>query len=300
MPTLAITDIIVDHSIPIRRSTHDATVTRYMEAFDLLPPLTVVKTRDGLLLADGFHRIAAAMRLGHKEIAAIVRNGTREDALEVAVIANTKNGDPLTTEERDSGIRRLKAMGRSIAWISNEMSLSRQTVSSVIAAIRVSQEVIVDDDRGRPLTTKHFREIARAEERHWQPLADAAAKRGWSDELLALAVRNLKQPSVPRDVKQALLAGKKDPVVIGPDGSIGVSSHLAAQDVRARQRDDALLALERALEALRRLRQFNVSAIVGAADADRLDRIRREMPGDIRFMERVLEAASSSKLRVVS
>ncbi len=95
---LALSEIEIDPTIQIRRSNYEDTIQRYEEAFERLPPVDVFDTAEGLLLADGFHRIAAAERLGHSEIDATVRKGTRQDAAEHAVIANTKNGEPLTAE----------------------------------------------------------------------------------------------------------------------------------------------------------------------------------------------------------
>ena len=93
MPKIAINKIVVDPTVQIRRANHEPTIRRYEESFDKLPPVVVFDVPgEGRLLADGFHRIAAAERLGRREIDATLRKGTREDVLEFAVIANTKNG----------------------------------------------------------------------------------------------------------------------------------------------------------------------------------------------------------------
>ena len=99
---LTISEIVIDPTIQIRRGNHEQTVRRYEESFDKLPPIDVFKTPDeGYLLADGFHRVAAAQRLGKRQIDAVVHRGSRDDALEFAVVSNTKNADPLSEEERD-------------------------------------------------------------------------------------------------------------------------------------------------------------------------------------------------------
>src|SRR5207245_217529 len=141
---LAIKDIIVDPTIQIRRANHEATIQRYEESFEKLPPVDVFKTPDGLLLADGFHRVAAAQRLKLREISADIHKGTREDALEFAGVANTKNGDPFTPEERDEGIRRLRQLHPD--WtnvrIAQAMSVSEDTVRHVVQADLVARAVV--------------------------------------------------------------------------------------------------------------------------------------------------------------
>jgi len=68
---------------PINPEAHldAARVERYARTLDALPPV-VVDTPEGLLLADGYHRVAASRRLGLDEIEAEVRTGTRRDALQ--------------------------------------------------------------------------------------------------------------------------------------------------------------------------------------------------------------------------
>jgi ParB-like chromosome segregation protein Spo0J len=48
-------------------------------------PVVVFETEDGLLLADGYHRVAAARLSGADTIRADVRAGSRKDALDYAV-----------------------------------------------------------------------------------------------------------------------------------------------------------------------------------------------------------------------
>jgi hypothetical protein len=60
-------------------------VRRYAAVLDELPPVVVFRTPEGLLLADGWHRVAAARERGDATIAADVRTGTRAEALRFAV-----------------------------------------------------------------------------------------------------------------------------------------------------------------------------------------------------------------------
>jgi ParB-like chromosome segregation protein Spo0J len=59
-------------------------VAHYVETHDPLPPVVVYQTAEGLLLVDGYHRIAAAQQRGATTIEAEIRHGSRNDALRYA------------------------------------------------------------------------------------------------------------------------------------------------------------------------------------------------------------------------
>src|SRR4051812_47561116 len=101
---IKLADLVVDPSIDIRAHLDEATIARYEESFDELPPVVAFRTSDGLLLADGFHRVSAAERLGRASIDAEVKKGSRNDALEHAAIANVRHGQPLSTDERREAV----------------------------------------------------------------------------------------------------------------------------------------------------------------------------------------------------
>jgi ParB-like chromosome segregation protein Spo0J len=300
MTAIAVKDIVVDPIIQIRRGNHEPTIRRYMDSFENLPPVDVFQTKEGMLLADGFHRWAAADRLGKKQIDARVHRGSREEALEFAVVANTKNADALSPEERDDGVRRLKQLHPkwSNQEIAQAMSISAQTVGAVIAGDRVAQRVVLT---GSKLTSTHYREIARAPEETWEPLAKAADKRGWSRDATALAVRNIRDDRIPTDRREKILAGRADPVVVTPEGQFAVPADVVGRQAREMAANDAVLALERALDGLAKLRLFSASAIAKTAGGERLDRLVEEMPEYISFLQEVLSSAKKerSKLEVL-
>jgi hypothetical protein len=61
-------------------------IRRYAALIDDLPPITVFRLEDQtLLLADGYHRVAAALEAGRTTVRAEVRTGSRADALQFAV-----------------------------------------------------------------------------------------------------------------------------------------------------------------------------------------------------------------------
>ena len=292
--------IEVDPTVQIRRINHEETIQRYQESFDKLPPIDVFETPEGLLLADGFHRMAAAERLGLSEIEVKVHKGSREEALEHAVIANTKNADPLTPEERDDGIRRLKQLHpeRSHRQIAKAMSVSHMTVKRVFDVDGVRRSVFSPVTR---VTDSHYGVIAGAEPKNWEPLVKAADQRGWTRDVTAQAVQNLRDDRIPDRQKRDILKGEADPVVVTPDGQFAVPPDLVGKRLREMASNDAVLAMERALEALAKLRLFRPDAIVGTIGQPRLARLVREIPGDMAFLQELLdEATIEKKPRVVS
>lgn len=297
---IALKEIVVDSTVQIRHGNHEPTIRRYEESFEKLPPVDVFRTPEGNLLADGFHRVAAATRLGHKHIDANVHRGTREDALEFAVIANTKNADPLSPTERDEGIRRLKQLhpGWATRQIAEAMSVSSSTVQQVFRADDVKREVVVPV---KHVTSDHYRAVAAAPKEQWEPLVKAADKRGWSKDTTALAVRNLKDTRLPSEHKQKILAGKADPVAFTPDGRLTMAADSIGREIREAESNDAILAVRRALEYLAKLKLFSYKAIVETAGGDELDRLNKDLPGYISFLEQLHEEVKKArrKLEVV-
>ena len=65
-------------------------VRRYAELLGDLPPVVAFRTEQGLLLADGYHRVAAAQARGLDTIEAEIRHWTEHDALRYAVTVGAK------------------------------------------------------------------------------------------------------------------------------------------------------------------------------------------------------------------
>jgi len=301
LPKVALNKIKVDPTVQIRRSNHEPTIRRYEESFEKLPPVDVFDTPEGMLLADGFHRVAAAERLGLAEVEARVHKGTRAEALEFAVISNTKNADPLTPDERDDGIRRLKQLHPDwpLRKLADAMSVSHETVSRVFKRDEVRRQVLTSASVTR-VTDSHLDEVASAPREAWEPLVKAAEERGWSRDTTRLAVRNLRDDRIPSTHKEDLLRGEADPVVVTGSGDFAVPSEVIGRRIADMEANDAILAFQRALEYLAKARLFRVEAIVDPADRNLLDTWARELPGDIEFLTDVVESVGTrAKLRVV-
>lgn len=90
--------------------TDAKTVQNYaerMRAGDQFPSITVYDDGSVYWLADGFHRVEAAVLAGYTTIPAEVRPGTQRDAMIFGAAANAQHGRPLTARDRQKIVIRL-------------------------------------------------------------------------------------------------------------------------------------------------------------------------------------------------
>ncbi len=97
---LPLDELVLDPNLNLRDRLDDFTVERYAEAWQRMPPVTVYEVDGRYLIADGFHRHAAAVLLGRSTIAAEIRVGAFNDALDFVAGVNLFHGLPLTRSER--------------------------------------------------------------------------------------------------------------------------------------------------------------------------------------------------------
>jgi len=94
---LLVESIRIDGQTQSRVKISEVTVGEYAEAMKAdvgvpFPPLTVYFDGTDYWLADGFHRLLAAQRIGRKNIAAEVTQGSRKDAAWASCAANQFHG----------------------------------------------------------------------------------------------------------------------------------------------------------------------------------------------------------------
>ena len=79
---IAIAEIELNSGIQVREAINGETVAEYaedMKAGTPFPPVTVYRTSDHCYLADGNHRMQAALLIGRETIMAEVRKGSLRD-----------------------------------------------------------------------------------------------------------------------------------------------------------------------------------------------------------------------------
>ena len=85
MKRLRVADLLASSPIDPEAHLDARRVERYARMLQALPPVVVFDTPlEGLLMVDGYHRLAAARRCGLESIEAEVRSGSRHDALQYA------------------------------------------------------------------------------------------------------------------------------------------------------------------------------------------------------------------------
>lgn len=286
MGQVSIADITIDPAIQIRRRKREDAVQRYADAFDQLPPIVLMRTSEALLLCDGFHRLAAAERLGRTKVESKVKQGQYADALELAVVANSKNAESLTSDERDEGIRRIKGLhpNWSLRKIASLLSVSYLTVKRVLDVERVKASL---NQPVTMVTPSHFREIASAPREHWERLAKEAATERWSVSDTADAVRSIRRSQDPEPQQstrysQIHLAHPHDGCAAGS------STQVTGIGVRKLPPSDAVLALRRALGILSTVLSSEPFQIVRAAGSETVNNWSKELPPTILFLQTLL------------
>ena len=106
MSQVRIANLLANSLVDPEAHLDAARVQRYTEMLDTLPPVVVFDTGERLLLADGYHRVAAARRGGLETVKAEVRRGSRHDALRYAAMVGATQQRGVSPEDITSYIRR--------------------------------------------------------------------------------------------------------------------------------------------------------------------------------------------------
>jgi ParB-like chromosome segregation protein Spo0J len=136
-------DLVLDPNLNLRDRLDDFTVERYADSWERLPPITVYDIDDRLLIADGFHRHAAAVMLGKRTIRAEIREGTFTDALDFVASVNLFHGLPLTRAERRRAVEvKLKLHHDwSDRRMAEELAVSRELVAKIRRQLIESRQI---------------------------------------------------------------------------------------------------------------------------------------------------------------
>ncbi len=124
-------DLVLDPNLNLRDRLDEFTVERYVEAWERMPPVTVFEVDGRWLLADGFHRHAAAVKLGRRKMSVEIRQGTFNDALDFVAGVNLFHGLPLTRSERRRAVEVKLRLHHdwSDRRLSEELSVSRELIA---------------------------------------------------------------------------------------------------------------------------------------------------------------------------
>jgi ParB-like chromosome segregation protein Spo0J len=136
-------DLVLDQRLNLRDRLDDFTVERYADSWERLPPITVYNVEGDLLVADGFHRHAAAVMLGKRTIRSEIREGSMNDALDFVASVNLFHGLPLTRAERRRAVELKLTLHHdwSDRRMAEELAVSRELVAKIRRQLIESRKI---------------------------------------------------------------------------------------------------------------------------------------------------------------
>ncbi len=164
---LAITTIRTDGGTQPRATYHFGHADAYaedMEAGAVFPPVVVFYDGADYWLADGFHRVLAATKIGRTDIDADVRQGTQQDAQWYSYSVNQAHGLRRSNEDKEraveAALRHPKAVGMSDELIATHVGVSSRTVLRYRHALMTLSQVKQPPNRtgrdGRTINTSNI------------------------------------------------------------------------------------------------------------------------------------------------
>lgn len=127
--------IVLDAGTQMREQVNEAVIADYVEALDVLPPITVMRVgKSRLVLVDGFHRFYAHKRAGRDSIEIeIVEGSTIAEAQFAAARSNARHG--LRRSNADKRLAVVAVLGLkphlSDREIASHVCVSHTTVANV-------------------------------------------------------------------------------------------------------------------------------------------------------------------------
>jgi ParB-like chromosome segregation protein Spo0J len=172
-----IQSLTFDPELQVRVRINDEQVSLYAECMaseedmKVFPPVEIFYDGVKYWLADGHHRRAAAEKAGHKRIWGIVKSGTHDDALWAAIVANGKQGLPLTREDKKRAVEIAvkKLPGKSLRLLAEKVGSSPQTVMRIkdqlfqMEQLTVPETTVGKDGKSRPAKQKSKKQTAKKE-----------------------------------------------------------------------------------------------------------------------------------------
>jgi hypothetical protein len=136
---LAIDAIRMDGSSQPRAELKTTTIGDYADAMrsgDQFPPVTVFHDGTNHWLADGYHRVHAAIMAGWKEIDADVRMGDRREAVLYSVGANATHGERRNAADKRRSVEILLRDEEWCHWSDREIARRCGVTHPTVASIR--------------------------------------------------------------------------------------------------------------------------------------------------------------------
>jgi ParB-like chromosome segregation protein Spo0J len=200
--------IVTDAGTQVRERLDPALIADYGAAMQVgaaFPPVILFSDGTRHVLADGFHRLAAAREIGAVDIEAEVREGTEADALWYALGANSTHGARLTEGDKARALTLAIARwpDRSMRVLAERIGCSSTYASRIHAGLPTSQSadrVVGADGVSYPASVEARQRVReRAEQlfRDGKSHDEVRAETGIGRDLAREIKRSLLPPQAP-------------------------------------------------------------------------------------------------------
>lgn len=278
--TLPLSTIEVDPAVNVREKLDEETIEWYTQILDDLPPPVAFRLNGRLLLADGFHRWAAATRLGRQEMQVEVRAGTEDEAWEYAALANWKHPKNLSQRDRETVVGRMANLHPewTQAQLARELKVAETSVRDYLRAVDLRKL----HRRADELSTSHLTTVAAAPEEYREQMLE---RQEWTRDEVRAAVRTLKDPKIEDSYKEQMLAGEAPPLT--ERGGVLVPT-IRREIEKARERD-GILALWRITEVMAAAKaRFEPAEIAEQAKPQDIQQLLRLLPEQRAWLDAVI------------
>lgn len=159
---IRLAEIVSDAGTQIRVALHEDTVKEYQEAYEgnaAFPPIDVFADGNRYILADGFHRVMAALLAKRPTVVAEVHSGSRLDAIKFALGANVSHGLRRTNSDKrravEIAVKEFPSLSQvaiaGLCCVSTELVADVQKQVAEIGNLPARTTVIGKDGKTYPL-----------------------------------------------------------------------------------------------------------------------------------------------------
>lgn len=141
--SLSVDVLRIDAGTQVRLKTSDETVGEYADLMSdstgwPFGPVDVFHDGTDYFVADGFHRVLAANRVGRASVPCTVHRGTAHDAKIFGMTANDRHGLRMTREDKKHCVKWLLTNGGKMTQveIAEKAGVSVRTVKGIVAELR--------------------------------------------------------------------------------------------------------------------------------------------------------------------
>ena len=170
LPTveLPIAKIRLNGGTQMRAEIDQDVIQDYSEILEQLPPVVVFEDEGTYWLADGFHRLKAALFAGRDRIRCEVRKGTRRDAVLFAVGANATHGLRRSNGDRRKAVMALLTDKQWARWSNRQIARQCQVSCALVSVLRQAVEGPEPDPNRKRLALRGDKVLSQRVE-HAQP-----------------------------------------------------------------------------------------------------------------------------------